>query len=327
MDLGSYTIKVVSLSNESGGNKLNAYNIKNIPLGDKSANMEKLIKETFDEIDLQASSVNLSVSGPDVIVRFISLPKMNKDQLSSALSFEAEKYIPFNVSDVVLDFLILGNSHEEGQMNVLLAAAKRAPIEKTVKIMEKLSMSVKIVDINPLAMFNAFFRANPIKEEEKEKGFAFLDLGHSQSNVIVSIGDRPLFMRQVQIGGGDVSEALCKNLSISAEKAEEYKRGLLDEGKEAAEQVINSVLDELIKEIQLSFGYFENRNNKAISDIFCSGGMVSRNGLVDYISEGIGIDVHPWNPVADMTFSESISIEDISKIASQLPVSIGLALR
>ncbi len=324
LDIGSYSIKIISMARESGENTLTAYNIKKIPSGTTELDLERLVKEAFDEIDLHPETVNLSISGPDVLVRFIDLPKMTREQLEGALSFEAEKYIPFNINEVVLDFLILGDAPEAGQMRVLLAAARRQPIEERVSMAERLGMAVNIMDIGPFAMFNAFTGSNPPAEDECN---AFLDIGHSRTDVLISTGGLPHFMRQIQIAGKDVTHAICRNLSVSPEKGEEYKMGIGQADREAVAQATEQVLDGLIKETQLSFNYFDNRYNKAVSGIYCSGGMTYQEGVIDYLSKGLGIRVKKWNPAEGIKISENLSKEDIDSVASQLAVGIGLALR
>lgn len=324
IDIGSYSIKVVSLKKESGENTLGVYNIKRLPLGEKRIDIAGVIQEALNEVDLKPESINLAISGPDVIVRFITLPKMTKEQLESALVFEAEKYIPFNVNEVVLDFLILGDASEAGQMRVLLAASKRDPLESIVKTVGSLGMTVGAIDINSFAMFNAFVAANPSLEE---KGIALIDFGHSHTDVMISVGSSPHFMRQIQIGGQDISVALCRNLSISPEKAEEYKLGEGDVDKEAVAQAQVQVLDDIIKEVQLSFGYFENSCNATISGIYASGGMIEAEGVLKYLSGKMGTKLERWNPVEGINVPEYISREDMNSIASRLTVSLGLALR
>lgn len=324
LDIGSYSIKVISLGKVSGENTLSAYNVKKIPTGKKTIKTKDLVQEAFSEVDLKPEEVNLSISGPDVIVRFVNLPKMNKEQLLSALAFEAEKYIPFNISEVVLDPIILGDAPEGGQMKVLLAAAKREPIEGMVKMIEGLDMTVSTIDINPCAVFNAFTESNP---PEENKGIAFLDLGHSHTDTLIAIGEEPAFMREIRIGGKDITDAISRNLSCPPEKAEEFKMGLGKGDAELVEQTTKQILDDLIKEVQLSFGYFENRYNEEISDVYCSGGMISQAGVTDYLSERLGIKVKVWNPVGKIKIAENLSKEDIDSVASQLAVSIGLALR
>ena len=324
LDIGSYSIKAVSLEKEPEKSTLTAYNIKKIPPGAENIKIEQLINETLDEIDLHPEEVNLSISGPDVIVRFITLPRMSREQLGNALPFEAEKHIPFNINEVVLDFLILGDAPEAGQMRVLLAASKREPIEFLVKTIKKLNMTVNVMDTDPFAMFNAFIESSP---SPGDNASAFFDLGHSQTNVLIAIGALPYFMRQVRIGGKDVTGVICDSLSVPPKTAENYKIGIGEGDKKIITQATVQVLDDLIKEIQLSFGYFENRYNKGVSGIYCSGGMIYQEGVTDYLSKKLGIQVQKWNPIDGIGISENLSKRDIDSVASQLAVSIGLALR
>jgi type IV pilus assembly protein PilM len=324
IDIGSHSIKVISLKKDSEQNTLNVYNIKKLPQDKKQIEIANIIQESLKEVDLSPEVVNLAISGPDVIVRFIILPKMTKEQLESALVFEAEKYIPFNVNEVVLDFIILGDAPESGQMRVLLAAAKKEPVEFMVKTIADLGMTVGAIDISAFAMFNAFIESHDSLEE---KGVALIDFGHSHTDVLISAGKTPHFMRQIQIGGRDINVALSRNTSIALDKAEEYKLGAEGADKEEVTQAMQQVLDDIVKEIQLSFGYFENSSNIPISEIYCSGGMIEGEGFIEYFNSKMGVEIKRWNPIEGVNVSEYISREDIDSIASRLAVSLGLALR
>ncbi|MBD3426181.1 MAG: type IV pilus assembly protein PilM [Candidatus Omnitrophica bacterium] len=323
LDIGSYAIKAVSVKKEGENNILTAYNIKKIPFGAKESDTKQLIAETFDEIDLHPEEVNLGFSGPSVIVRFIDLPKMNKEQLASALNFEAEKYIPFNVNEVVMDFIMLGDSPEAGKMRVLLAAAKKDLVESKVRLLEELGMHINILDIDSLAMFNAFMASNPVEET----GSAFFHSGHSQTDMLITVGKEPCFMRQVQIGGRDIYKAISKDMDIPAEKAEELLLGPEAGDREAVERAAQSILDDIVREMQLSFGYFENRYGASVSNVYCSGGMMFQENIVKYLASKTGFELKTWNPVEGMQLADHILKEDVDRVASQLAVSIGLALR
>ncbi len=301
LDIGSFAIKVVAIDKTSGKKTLAAYNIKQIPVDVKSFDRSSLIREALDEIDLHPEMVNLSLSGPEVIVRFINLPKMSKEQLEGALSFEAEKYIPFNVSDVILDSIILGDAPDTGQMRVLLAAVKREAVGSLVKTVEGLDMAVGVVDIDPFAMFNAFTENNLLPEDE---GNIFLNIGHSRTDMLIAIGKQPYFTREVQLGGRNIAT---------------------DEERIAQDSV--PVISNLIREMQLSLSYFENRYNKGISGIYCSGGVAYRERMISYLGEKLGVTVKKWDPMAGLEISESISKEAAEEVALQLVVGIGLALR
>lgn len=324
IDLGSRSIKIASVRNLHGEKVLAAYNIKDLPLKKEHIDINRSIREALEEVDLRPSEVNLSIYGPDVIVRFINLPKMTKEQLEGALVFEAEKYIPFNVNEVILDFVILGDAPEAGQMKVLLAAAKRDPIESMIKIMEDVGVMVSSIDINAFAAFNSFILSNP---ESADKAVALLEMGHTHTDVVISVNHSPHFMRQIQIGGKDISTTIARNLSVPEEKADGMRLAPKEDEKEAVNEITAQVLDDIIQEVQLSFGYFENTSNAAIDSIYCSGGMLYSEGVMEHIGKKLGLEVKKWNPISGLGVSENISRQDVDSIASKLSVSVGLAMR
>ena len=328
LDIGSSSIKIVALNKKAGEKILTAYNIKTIPSGTKYSGMSDIIKEAFEEIGLCSPEANLAVSGPEDIVRFINLPKMDKSQLKEALTYEAEKYIPFNFNEVVLDSLILGDAQESGQMNVLLAAAKKEYIESRIKMFERAGIKVNIMDIAPFAMFNSFFNAE--KSLKQGEGYAFLGLGHTQTDVLISTGNAPCFMRQIQIGGKNVIEELMRGMGIKEKKAQGFVLDVPNKDqaeKESVSRIITEVIEGLTREIQLSFGYFENRYNTSISSVYCCGGMTYRAETINFIKQKLGVDLLRWDPFEKIKISENLSKSDIDTVAAQLTVGVGLALR
>jgi type IV pilus assembly protein PilM len=324
LDIGSHSIKVVSLKQETDNKVLTSYNIKNIPPNlIKTAKMGKMIQETFSEIDMKPSEVNISISGTNVIVRFVSMPKMSEEQLSNVMSFEAERYIPFNVNDVFLDFKIL-DSNEEGQMNVLLAAAKKEFVNYWIELFEKLGIRIGAIDVDAFAVFNAFACSNKMTGNE---GTMFLDCGHSETNILISTGEVPRFMRLIQIGGRDITAAIAEELKVSEEEAGALKMEYPEDKKENVRQATFLVLDELVKEIQLSLGYFENKYAMGVGNVYASGGTVYQEGVLDYLKYKMEIPFELWNPFEKIPMADHLSKDAISPVASRLAVSLGLALR
>ncbi|MFH1837471.1 MAG: type IV pilus assembly protein PilM [Candidatus Omnitrophota bacterium] len=324
LDIGSHSVKIVSITKNADAEVLSAYNIKRIPTNDGIPGIKETIKSALDEIDILPKEVNLSLSGQDIIVRFINLPKMKKDQLDAALAYEAEKYIPFNVNEVVLDSIILGDVLNSGQMKVLLAAGKKDFIEGRVKMIEGLGMETRIMDIAPFAMFNAFIKSHGLPED---KVCAFLNVGHSQTDVLILDGEVPCFTRQIQLGGKNVTNTLMKEFSLSEEEAEKKKMYPEDCDKEMVLNASLHMVKALVKELHLSFGYFENRYNKRVEKIYCTGGSVAQTGMAALLEEHVGIEIKKWDPIGEIKLGETISEEDIMQVSSQLAVAIGLALR
>ncbi|MFH1877572.1 MAG: type IV pilus assembly protein PilM [Candidatus Omnitrophota bacterium] len=325
LDIGTSSIKIAAIKAVGESNILTGYNIKKIPyVTNHQIDLKDYIAQTFEEIDMHPAEVNLGVSGAGVIVRSVDFPKMNREQLGNALNFEAEKYIPFNIDEVVMDFVIMGDNAEGTKMNVLLAAVKRDLVDSRVKLMERLGISINIMDVDSLASFNAFQMSN----QENNAENAFFHFGYSQTEVLISVGKWPAFIRQIQIGGKDIYAAVSKELDAPPDKAEAMmaEPGM---GKEK-ERIIKAsapVLEDIIRETQLSLGYFENRYNKSVADIYCSGGMVSNEFFMNYLSEKTGLVLKKWDPVAGVKLADHILMEDLSRVGAQLTVGVGLALR
>jgi len=82
-----------------------------------------------------------------------------------------------------------------------------------------------------------------------------------------------------------------------------------------------------VKEMQLSFGYFENKYSIPVGNIYCSGGMVYQKGIVEYLQDKLGVQIKTWDPIDGITVAESIPRESLDPMSAQFAVSIGLALR
>lgn len=124
LDVGSHAIKIVELSNASDRPVLAGIGLRNI-IGSSAKEISGSIKSLCEECKISQREINISVSGPAVIVRFISMPKMRDDELKSAVRYEAEKFIPFDINDCIIDYQILTKDTKDNKLALLLAAVKK----------------------------------------------------------------------------------------------------------------------------------------------------------------------------------------------------------
>ena len=137
LDIGSSSIKLVQLRETKKGIHLVNLSVANLPpeaivdgaLMNSSVIVET-IREMTEKLKLKAKEVALSISGHSVIIKKIGLPAMTQDELDESIKWEAEQYIPFDVNDVYLDYQVLQSRPEQGQMDVLLVAAKREMVDE-----------------------------------------------------------------------------------------------------------------------------------------------------------------------------------------------------
>ncbi|RMD60005.1 MAG: type IV pilus assembly protein PilM, partial [Nitrospirae bacterium] len=164
LDLGSRFIKAAQLKMNKKGYLLERCGIITIPpelIVDGSIidapRVVEAIRELLKTSKIKAKHVALSVSGhSSVIVKRISLPSMSEEEIDEAVKLEAEQYVPFDISDVNLDFQILGTQEDEEHIDVLIVAVKKDKIDEYVFTVKEAGLKPVVVDIDAFALGNIY---------------------------------------------------------------------------------------------------------------------------------------------------------------------------
>ena len=324
IDVGSYAIKTVELSREKDNLKIKNLSYVKLEDSDSQDNLLRAIKESAAKANVINKQVNIAISGPSVVVRFIELPHMSPEELKNAIPFEAEKYIPFNIEEVIIDHqLLIPRLAGENKMLVLLVAAKKSIINERLKIINAAGLSAGVLDVASFANVNAFLNS---ANRAEGKITALIDVGARATDINILDGDKLSFSRSIQQGGNDITKALSDALSMDLKSAEGLKIKPGDRAVEVNEK-IGSILHNIIDEMHLSFSYYENQSGKTVSGIHLTGGGSRVKNFDNLLKENLGIDVVPWNPTEGMELDASVDKQSVDSIKDQLGVAIGLALR
>lgn len=328
LDIGSYTAKLVIL--ESGEDKTELCDFYLEPTQPELAAALKGIVQYLAKKNIYSINkckMNISLSGSSIIIRYVSFPKMNSDELRQSLKFEAQKYIPFSIEEVNLDSYILRENLPDNKMLVMLAAAKKELINKRLEVIKGAGMKINIIDIDSLALINAFnfnyFQDNSLKT----KTIALLNIGAVLSNINILENGMPGLSRDIQIGSNNFTQKIQDLLGIDYKSAEEIKLKPCEEKLAKVSSAVESVLSNLAREIRVSFDYYESQSTSSVAKIFLSGGGSRFLGLKDMLANLLGIEVEYWDPLAKINISADIDSQKTKSISGQLAVAVGLALR
>jgi type IV pilus assembly protein PilM len=252
---------------------------------------------------------------------------MSSGELRQALKFEAQKYIPFSLDEVNLDSFILKEDLPDNKMLVLLAAVKKEFLRERLKIIESAGFKASIVDIDSLALINAF-NFNYAKDSDilKNKTIALLNIGAALTNLNILEDGIPCLSRDIQIAGNNFTQKLMDIFGLDFKSAEELKINP-KERLQKVSQAIEAVLVNLASEVRTSFDYYESQSASDVIKIFLSGGSSLFSGLKDMLANLVGIEVEPWNPIGKINIGDSVDAEKVKAVSNQLAVAIGLALR
>ena len=135
LDIGSCAIKILQASGPADKPVVTAIGSRGV-IGVSGPGVSETLRSLSDEKKISAKDAYISLSGPSVIVRFISLPKMDEAALKGAIRYEAEKFIPYDISDCIVDYQTLRKDDKENKLNILLVAAKKEFVHERIRLVE-----------------------------------------------------------------------------------------------------------------------------------------------------------------------------------------------
>jgi type IV pilus assembly protein PilM len=342
LDIGSHSVKLVEIDDSKRGLILKNFGIIGLP---HNAIVEGSIKEMeivssairnlFKHLKIKNKNVATSISGYSVIVKKINVQRRDESELESTIQDEAEQYIPFDISDVNLDYEVLispeGLGAEEiadsDSMDLMLVAAKKDIVEDYVSILQLAGLTPEVLDVDAFALQNAF----EISSEETDGCYAIVNVGAEELG-INAIKDRvSIFTRDSSYGGSQITEAIMSKFDVSYEEAEKIKLGgtKLDKDKGALEEIFTSVVSGWVQEIKRALDFLATSYpDEVIEKIFIGGGSCRLPGFQKYLQLETDVPVVELNPFGNLQINEKqFDPKYLSYMAPQAVVAVGLALR
>src|SRR6185436_1363728 len=115
LDIGSSSVKAVELAKSKKGYILTGFAAET--LGPDAVvdgaimdapGVADSIKRTLTLGKFKPKSVATGVSGHSVIVKRVTLPAATPEEVEASIQFDAEQYIPFEISEVNMDYQVVG---------------------------------------------------------------------------------------------------------------------------------------------------------------------------------------------------------------------------
>ncbi|MFW5878437.1 MAG: type IV pilus assembly protein PilM, partial [Myxococcota bacterium] len=230
LDIGSSCIKMIQLKESKRGYSLHNLGVAPVPpeaIVDGALMNAPAIVDAIQELMAaqgvkRGREVATSISGHSVIIKKINMPPMTREDLEDSMQWEAEQYIPFDMSEVNLDVDILRPENESGQMDVLLVAAKKDMIADYTSVIAEAGLVPMIVDVDAFAVQNAFEVSYGLPQGES---VVLVNIGASVININVVSDGLSVFTRDVAMGGNQFTEDIQKQLNVSYDEAEALKLG------------------------------------------------------------------------------------------------------
>ncbi len=340
LNLGSQTIGLAEFRMQPhGGLVLVDYRLRQIPadLTNEEARHSQItaaLREMMDELRIKHGRVNYAIAAQSAFARFVKLPLVDQEKIERVIGFEAQQNVPFPIDEVVWDYQLIGGGPDE-QVEVVIVAVKAEYLEGVNAAVEESGLRANKIGLATMGLYNAF-RYN----YSNIPGCSLLvDIGARTTNVLF-IEPGKFFSRSVPIGGNSITAAIAKEFGESFGEAESRKRrdGFVSLGGTYAEpadadvarvsKIARATMTRLHAELMRSISHYRAQQQGSRPDrVFLCGSSADMPYMREFFHEKLQLPIEFFNPLQNVTVSESANVPQVTRSAHLLGELVGLALR
>jgi len=313
IDLGSSSIKIVELTKEDERISLTNYAIAQTKeeavfnIGElKDEEIASILVDLINRAKIFSRRASISLSVEKTFSTVITLPAMPEKELGAAVPYEAQKYVPLPLDEVVLDWNIIsvGNSKapeiaaKGATDSVSPAGGVNGSSGEGISTIQVLLLAVPKEIINRLTKIAALAKLELMALEQEAFSLTRALIGNDKSAyVVVDLGRR------------------STDLIVA------------DQGFIKMSHNLDSVSKEIIlMELDRIVNLFQMRYNKKVGQCLLAGGRANEKELLEFLSTKLKVPVKVGDPFARVGHDQKTN-DFLKELGPQFSVAVGLAMR
>jgi type IV pilus assembly protein PilM len=280
---------------------------------DRSVAIMLAIRNTIDLKVLRRLKVVLSLFGPEIIIRTITVPQLKGNELKEAVFWKNQKEVLNFSEESLWDFQVISEVNEEDkkQLNVLTIITQEHYVSKYLEMLKEIDVYPKKVIVKPIALtlaFNKLINRTAIIN----KNLLVVDIGRESSILCFYRHMKLEFVRTIAFGSNMIDQTLNqpiilkdKQIMLDPKKITIFKRrhGILIELLQGTDKTyfpfnqlykfMQPALQMFVNELKRSLAYYQsNYNADEINTIFITGSGCNLKNLDKYLTHQINIPVN-----------------------------------
>ena len=287
----------------------------------------------MSEKSFGSKQINVCAPGFHVFSKFVKLPPVDTSKVTQIIRYEAQQNVPFPLDEVVWDYQILGTS-ATSELEVLLVAVKSEIVEGLFRAAEGAGLRLKLVDVSPAALCNAF-RYN---YGDLEGCTMLLDIGAKTSNLLFFEKGK-VYSRSINIGANAITQDFANEAKMRFPEAEATKieKGSVSLGGAYAEpedpqaaaisKIARQVMTRLHIQVNQTIQFYRGQQGgSAPQRLFLSGGASIMPYTAQFFAEKLNLPVDYFNPFRNIEIDPSAGFGGAVQVRAFLRRSGGVGL-
>ncbi len=307
LDIGQSAVKMCLLSKgRKGMYALKAFGFEKLS---ESAIFEEEINNKAEVIEAIRSSMKsgkvatkdfcFGLTGSTCVVKLMKAPEGSREDIEDFINWEAEQFIPFGIENAEISMHIMDKKNED-QRDVIMAAAKIPSIMDYETLFNSAGVKAKKIDLQVLALINAFEYNYQEYLNEYRKGTLLIDFGAQGTKVIVYKNGAPLLAKSILVGGVNATEEIQKEVGLDFLEAEDLKKTKTESGNPPQEvmSAVGKVVQSILTKVSDAVTFYTSASSKdRIYHCFVTGGSVQLPGIFEGLSSSLDLSIEVMDPL------------------------------
>ncbi|MCL4208789.1 type IV pilus assembly protein PilM [Patescibacteria group bacterium] len=308
LDIGSYTIKAIAGKPGKSvvvDKVVETFNTNGIIIPTDDPQTEKLVETIGNLISdhkLPTTDVRLSLPESIISTKIINMPRLSDAELSSAIGWQAEQYIPIPPEELTLEYKVLyrpEKADNNEQMRVLLIGTRKTLVDKFIMVFNYLGIEPTLLETQILSVVRS------LHFETIDPTTLIVHMGANTTTLAVVHQGELAFVFNHMSGSQTLTKTLQSAVGLDADQAEQYKRQYGLDPSQFQGKVQTALLPAvkvLTDAMQKAIRFFINQNPTAnVQRVLLSGGGVQLPGFVPHLANILGTEVMLATPFAAST--------------------------
>ena len=304
VDISSTAVRILELSIDGVGHAVRVYAIAPLPI-------QTIDGHTIQQIEVVASTIKkllttapfFSTQAACAIPDALAISKtiqinagLCHQAIEALVMAEAARFIPYPLSDVYLDFTVLGPwSQNNAKHEVLIVASRSGHVQERVDVLTLAGLEPVLVDVESDVVERTVSRmVSQLPRGSEKKTIVILEIEDESTHLFLLQEMRVISAREAAFDGG---------------------------------QLTASFYDSVLLNLRSGLQFFSVTSLSSIDYILLAGRHARRAGLSHQLQQHLNIPIAIANPLGHMNHSSQVDSHKIIDDAPLLMRALGLALR
>lgn len=337
IDISPTSVKLIEISDRNGQRCVEGYGCMVLPSNAVDGHEIKdvdivanCIRQLITKERMSSKFASIALPDSAVISKVLQVSDgFEENEIEEFILMEADKYIPYPIDEINMDFELIGPSLKNPSMNdVLLVASRSENVNTRVEAVTKAGLIVKSVDVESFAIERTIsLLTRELPPHGQDIVVAVIDISEEYANLFVLSGMKLVYTREDEFGIKQLVNEIMNQYDVDMHEALQIKSNTI-KPDDYDEKIVNPFVENLLLYVKRSLQFFFSTSHYGTIDhIFMAGGVSRINNLATRVQEGTHIATTIANPLKDMSLSHNVNSTSLGDDAPSLLIACGLALR